>query len=261
MYKYLDKLIDSVANRVATPAEARNLATTVWMAAGDAGLTVCDLKPMAELLGCEPEMGAITEEARSLLGSLVSANRQLDNPQAPRIYAAIAQALNWERTEFDTLDELLAELQATARVKYDELADALRERERIIRTTRERIRQVNEMLGAHKATFILDEIEAMLSAGQSGFTDGGYVADASEQSVRSILHGTEYYPGSTILLQTAQLVAWRDADGQEHCERAHRVTLNPDRDGLAAAILSGISSAQIAPEHIAELRAQMGGVL
>lgn len=206
-------------------------------------------------------------------------------PSRGNDFAAIAQALNWERTEFDTLDELLEELQATARVKYDELSDALHNRDRVIRAAREMVRQANEMMGAHKVTFMLDEIEAMLSAGPSGFVEGGHDADMREpveqhagfaeggyvkelpgrgvaavlRPTHTLLHAGELYREVTILLHTEQLVAWRTADGQEYSAPAHQVLLDPDEDGLAAAILSRIAGVEIAPEHMAELRAQMDG--
>lgn len=258
----IDRLTNAMATFVATPAEARNLATTVWMAAGNAGLTICNLKPLAELLGCEPEIGAIKERVQVMLSSKASYDLS--------VHATIAQALNWERTEFDTLDELLEELRASEEA-HSKFVDCAIEQNERMETVREKLREAEQF---NDPLAVVDECVAMLELKPtSSFAEGGHVIDASAPTLyvqqfgrikrpvttHAVLHGTEYYPDSTILLQTAQLVAWRDADGQEHCERAHRVTLNPDRDGLAAAILSGIAGAQIAPEHIAELRAQMGG--
>lgn len=203
---------------------------------------------LAAVLRCEADKDSVIDAAYKLAAS--------KSTELRRQYAATAQALNWERTEFDTLDELLAELRASEGVRADFEACVERDLE-LLNTVREKLAAADGA-GDTAWTSAIQEIGEMLLGScetphASGFAEGGDVC--------AVLHGTEYYPGSTILLQTAQLVAWRDADGQEHCERAHRVTLNPDRDGLAAAILSGIAGAQIATEHIAELRAQMGGVL
>lgn len=74
----------------------------------------------------------------------------------------------------------------------------------------------------------------------------------------NLLHDGQLYRNATVLLHTEQLIVWRDADEQEHSAPAHQVTLNPDDNGLAAAILSRIGSYEVAPEHIAEMRQQMG---
>lgn len=245
------------------------------------GLTICDLKPLAELLGCEQRVSDIKLAVRELQVKADNSfalgyfGRTRDRKRLALDMTAIAQALNWECTEFDTLDELLEELRASEGT-HSKFVDSAIQQNELMKTVREKLRALAELSAGRAQRPLIDELLDMLEQRTaSGFAEGGYVADASEPEVcaqllpgenwavsaAAVLHGTEYYPGSTLLLQTAQLVAWRDADGQEHCERAHRVTLNPDRDGLAAAILSGIAGAQIAPEHIAELRAQMGGVL
>lgn len=138
----------------------------VEQAAGRAGYTICDLKPLAELLGCEPAMAAIKDSTHSLLGALVSANR--------------------------------------------------------------RSRTYNCRCVLRPAT-------------------------------HTLLHAGELYREVTIMLHTEQLVAWRTADGQEYSSPAHQVTLDPDEDELAAALLTRIAGVEIAPEHMAELRAQMAG--
>lgn len=72
----------------------------------------------------------------------------------------------------------------------------------------------------------------------------------------TIYRAPDLYAGATLLLQEPELVVWRDADGQLHHAPARDVLVNPDRDGLAAEVLSRMAGADIAPEHIAELRAQ-----
>lgn len=254
MYKDLDKLIDSVANRVKTPAEARCLATTVWMAAGDAGLTICDLKPLAELLGCEPDMGGIKDEVRSLQGALVSANRQFNSPQAPRIYAAIAQALNWERTEFDTLDELLDEIRrvGTQEVRAHSVYAGIA---RALEWECDEFDSLDAFLA--ELNFHNCEMKHEAVRRHESRQPKRIVEDPGVR--HTLLHAGELYRDMTILLHTEQLVAWRTADGQEYSAPAHQVLLDPDEDGLAAAILSRIAGVEIAPEHMAELRAQMAG--
>lgn len=256
----------------------------VSSAVGNTGLQVCDLKPLVELLGCEPEMGVIlavcikNEEGLQQLGAQVkllsAATRKPErfSDIEKRFAGQVAQALNWERTEFGTLDELLAAIREQEQHHSRFVDAAIRDRE-LLETVREKLCGI---LGAYPARQreLLDEVICLLgpkpiTVGDmpSGFAEGGYVAEPPSGQVAAVLmpathtllHAGELYPGSTILLQTAQLVAWRDADGLEHCERAHRVTLDPDEDGLAAAILSRIAGVEIAPEHMAELRAQMAG--
>lgn len=82
-------------------------------------------------------------------------------------------------------------------------------------------------------------------------------ADAEPTTRRTVYHGGEVYRDCEILLQTAQLTAWR-CDGQEYAVRAHQAMIDPDDDQVAAALMSGITGHDIAPEHITELRAQMG---
>lgn len=85
-----------------------------------------------------------------------------------------------------------------------------------------------------------------------------YMVENPSPSQANILHDGQLYRNATVLLRTEQLIVWRDADNQEHSAPAHQVTLNPDDNGLAAAILSRIGSYEVAPEHIAEMRQQMG---
>ncbi|MGI4260769.1 hypothetical protein ACR2VJ_27070 [Klebsiella pneumoniae] len=247
-----------------------------------AGLTICNLKPLAELLGCEPVVERISEHI---------ANRQTWVSQRV-VGQLVAQVLNWERTEFDTLDELLEELRAPARVKGDELGGELRAQS-------ERLEACLVALEYYADTgiysngdvpghvYVLDDngSTAQVCLMQHGGRKGGYIPARAPMRVvdvmnslpptynfpcslkgymplttpHTLLHAGELYRGVTILLRTEQLVAWRTADGQEYSARAHQVLLDPDEDGLAAAILSRISGVEIAPEHMAELRAQMAG--
>lgn len=301
------------------------LLSSVERATGRAGYTICDLKPLAELLGCEPEMKAIAERVGAcvsridelvgesnklysgqhgiaeLLGckndvwaikQIITALQVGEGARDRRLYAAIAQALNWERTEFNTLDELLEELQATARVKYDELGEALRAQS-------ERLEACLVALEYYADTgiysngdvpghvYVLDDngSTAQVCLMQHGGRKGGPIPARAPMRVvdvmnglpptynfpcslkgympipttHTLLHAGELYRGVTILLHTEQLVAWRTADGQEYSAPAHQVMLDPDEDGLAAAILSRIAGVEIAPEHMAELRSQMAG--
>ena len=223
-----------------------------------AELDICDLKPLAEplaeLLGCEPEMGAMKEATHSLLGSRVSDNR--------RLYTAIAQALNWERTEFDTLDELLEELREQER-NYTRVPVS---RAYICSTgvlpvpegTKIDVLLMDdtELLGVDDPEDrIWDDVEhpRCIKAYRPHTPTRRHTA-----TTHTLLHAGELYREATILLHTEQLVAWRTADGQEYSAKAHQVTLDPDEDGLAAALLTRIVGVEIAPEHMAELRAQMG---
>lgn len=85
-----------------------------------------------------------------------------------------------------------------------------------------------------------------------------YMVENPSPTQANLLHGGQLYRNATVLLHTEQLIVWRDADEQEHSAPAHQVTINPDDNGLAAAILSLIGSYEVAPEHIAEMRQQMG---
>lgn len=180
------------------------------------GYTICDLKPLAELLGCEPVIEHISEHI---------ANRQTWVSQRV-VGQLVAQALNWERTEFNTLDELLEELRCATVCDLRPLAAGL--------NCEADIKAISEAV----KVLLLPEIYGPR---------------------HTLLHAGELYREVTILLHTEQLVAWRTADGQEYSAPAHQVLLDPDEDGLAAAILSRIAGVEIAPEHMAELRAQMAG--
>ena len=76
-------------------------------------------------------------------------------------------------------------------------------------------------------------------------------------NTHTVYHDGEVYRKSTILLQTSQLVVWR-CDGQEYAVKARQAMIDPDDDQVAAALMTGITGHDIAPEHITELRAQMG---
>lgn len=226
-----------------------------------AELDICDLKPLAEplaeLLGCEPEMGAMKEATHSLLGSRVSDNR--------RLYTAIAQALNWERTEFDTLDELLEELRASEAAHRSD--DAL------MGEALEVLKKVETLLDAIPTRLQNSEDETLATIGHivngnerlyhvvRDFATKLAMRNAAPRAstTHTLLHAGELHREVTILLRTEQLVAWRTADGQEYSAPAHQVALDPDEDGLAAALLTRIAGVEIAPKHMAELRAQMAG--
>lgn len=260
-------MISKELKRSGVAEKAPLLASNIAMSFSSAGLKLCDLKPLAELLGCEPEMGAIKDATHSLLGTLVSANRRDEALTKPliemlgcepelksvidafekRASLAIAQVLNWERTEFDTLDELMEELRKYA-ARYADLAGIRAEREAADPTGCE-------------AFLVLHEVCKRVGLPPMGFEElaARLRTTSSDAATHTLLHAGELYRDVTILLRTEQLVAWRTADGQEYSAKAHRVTLDPDEDGLAAAILSRIAGVEIAPEHMAELRAQMAG--
>lgn len=241
--------------------------------------TICDLKPLAELLGCDPEMGAITERVGacvSRIDELVGESNKLYSGQHSiaemlgckndvwaimqiitalqvgeeardrRLYAAIAQALNWERTEFDTLDELLGEIREQEQAHSNFVDQALAHYD-LTDVVREKLCLLAETLGS---TPLLDEAIELMAPRR--YDDG-------PATTHTLLHAGELYREVTILLHTEQLVAWRTADGQEYSSPAHQVLLDPDEDGLAAELLSRIAGVEIAPEHMAELRAQMTG--
>lgn len=98
-------------------------------------------------------------------------------------------------------------------------------------------------------------------------SDGPYACDKStddsgislsyRSATHTIYHDGEMYRDSTILLDTKQLLVWSCGD-QEYAVRRHQALINPDDNGLAAAILARLSGADIAPEHIIEMREQMG---
>lgn len=113
--------------------------------------------------------------------------------------------------------------------------------------------------GAIERIKLLNAVEGELkSANREIRRLNGVIAAGKRQEFANILHDGQLYRNATVLLRTEQLIVWRDADKQEHSAPAHQVTLNPDDNGLAAAILSRIGSYEVAPEHIAEMRQQMG---
>ncbi|MGL4753503.1 MAG: hypothetical protein ACRCXB_14065 [Aeromonadaceae bacterium] len=202
-------------------------------AATDAGYTICDLKPLAELLGCEPVIEHIYE---------LIANRQTWVSQRV-VGQLVAQALNWERTEFNTLDELLEELREVEQAHSNFVDQAIANDENMDAAFDKLCRLAEQI---SPVPMLLDDAIGLLSP------------DREPPCTHTLLHAGELYRDVTILLRTEQLVAWRTADGQEYSAPAHQVLLDPDEDGLAAAILSRIAGVEIAPEHMAELRAQMG---
>lgn len=320
----VDKLIPVVARD-----EAEHWVKHVELASGYAGFTICNLKPLSDLLGCEPEMGAITERVGAcvsridelavesnklysgqhsiaeLLGckndvwaikQIITALQVGEEARDRRLYAAIAQALNWERTEFDTLDEMLAAIRERVKNHTEFVNSAYLDRA-LLGKLREKVLAADGA-GDMVWTFAIQDVGQMLLDSceeQAGdlveldaaklealryyanpdiyvngdvpghiyaLDDAGGAARAAlsaHGTTHTILHAGELYRDVTILLHTEQLVAWRTADGQEYSARAHRVTLDPDEDGIAAAILSRIAGVEIAPEHMAELRAQMAG--
>lgn len=184
--------------------------------------------------------------------------------------AQVAQALNWERTEFDTLDELLEEIRNTP--SNVELVDNLEAQNELLATVREKLRALAKLSASQAQRKLLGEAIELLEP-RSSRDDLVELDSAKLEALRAtynfrcvlrpathtLLHAGELYREVTILLHTEQLVAWRTADGQEYSAPAHQVLLDPDEDGLAAAILSRIAGVEIAPEHMAELRAQMAG--
>lgn len=234
--------VTKIVNEIYRPScgfslrNVENWVERVANAADEAGYTICDLKPLAELLGCEPVIEHISE---------LIANRQTWVSQHV-VGQLVAQALNWDRTEFDTLDELSEELRQWAAVHA-----ALVE----IRTERD----AADPAGC-EAFMVLHEVCRRIGLPPMGFE--GLAArlrsTTSSDVTHTLLHAGELYREVTVLLHTEQLVAWRTADGQEYSAKAHQVLFDPDEDGLAAAILSRIAGVEIAPEHMAELRAQMG---
>lgn len=73
----------------------------------------------------------------------------------------------------------------------------------------------------------------------------------------TIYHGGELYRHAVILLQTEQTLVWR-CDGAEYCCKPRQALIDPDDNGLAAAILTRLCGADVAPEHVREMREQMG---
>lgn len=287
-------MISKELKRSGVVDKAPQLASNIAKHFHEEGLTVCDLKPLADVLHCEPEMSEVERKTHQgvvlvealrkklddirervgcdkgeyLLGRIDDLVNRLTPPSAAWYCAQVAQALNWERTEFDTLDELLEEL----RRHQERHAACLTALEYYADTN---IYSSGDVPGH---VYVLDDngstaqVCLMNHGGQpagrikrSGFANRGSRTHNCRcvlnpvATSHTLLHAGELYREVTILLHTEQLVAWRTADGQEYSAKAHQVLIDPDEDGLAAAILSRIAGVEIAPEHMAELRAQMAG--
>lgn len=233
--------VTKIVNEIYRPScgfslrNVENWVERVANAADEAGYTICDLKPLtAKFKNCRPYVADIAE-------CIEDSQRRGRN-----MLTSVAQALNWERTEFDTLDELLGEIREQEQAHSNFVDQALAHYD-LTDVVREKLCLLAETLGS---TPLLDEAIELMAPRR--YDDG-------PATTHTLLHAGELYREVTILLHTEQLVAWRTADGQEYSSPAHRVTLDPDEDGLAAAILSRIAGVEIAPEHMAELRAQMAG--
>lgn len=72
----------------------------------------------------------------------------------------------------------------------------------------------------------------------------------------TIYHAPDVYRDATLLLEQTELTVWRSVTGELHHAPTRDVLINPSLDGVAAEVLSRLSDCDIAPEHIAELRAQ-----
>ena len=85
--------------------------------------------------------------------------------------------------------------------------------------------------------------------------DEGILASAKH----TIVHGPDTFKDSIILLRSRQTVVWTH-NGKEYISPLTEVLIDPDKDELAAHLLSGLCKVQIAPIHIAEVRKQVGWV-
>lgn len=108
-----------------------------------------------------------------------------------------------------------------------------------------------------------DETTRALSSSFSWFASGSlpnivaYRIVTQPAATHTIYHGGELYRECLILLQTEQTLVWR-CDGSEYCCKPRQALIDPDDNGLAAAILARMCGADVAPEHVAEMREQMG---
>ena len=85
--------------------------------------------------------------------------------------------------------------------------------------------------------------------------DEGILASARH----TIVHGPDTFKDCIILLRSRQTVVWTH-NGKEYISPLTEVLIDPDKDELAAHLLSGLCKVQIAPIHIAEVRKQVGWV-
>lgn len=109
-----------------------------------------------------------------------------------------------------------------------------------------------------------DETTRALSSSFSWFASGSLpniiaYRIVTQPATRTIYHGGELYRHAVILLQTEQTLVWR-CDGSEYCCKPRQALIDPDDNGLAAAILARLCGADVAPEHVREMREQMGWV-
>lgn len=288
-----ERLRAAASNRYSSASRTviTNRVRQVMDLAEDARLSICDLSRLAELAGCKRNLSDIEEHVAGLklraqqskewvqsvrrddgiarIAALLFCDPTVDaivdrlsyTPDEFRkgydrhsVFAAIARALNWKRTEFDTLEELLDEIRrvGTQEVRphsvYAGIARAL-----------EWECDEFDSLDAFLAELNFHNCEMKCEAVRRHESRQPQRAVDEPGMPHTLLHAGELYRDVTLLLHTEQLVAWRTADGQEYSARAHQVLLDPDEDGLAAAILSRIAGVEIAPEHMAELRAQMAG--
>lgn len=133
-----------------------------------------------------------------------------------------------------------ANIQIPAGATVDTLCEVLREQDDGAIQDHDIVMSVAEALGCNPDD-ILDTVKQLVAA----------------PTTHTIYHGGELYRDSTILLQTEQTLVWR-CDGSEYTCKPAQALIDPNDNGLAAAILARLSGADVAPEHVAEMREQMG---
>lgn len=240
-------MISKELKRSGVVDKAPQLASNIAMSFSSAGLKLCDLKPLAELLGCEPEMGEIERKAHQNVVLVEALRKKIDDireligcakgeyllgriddlvnrpmpPSASWYCTQVAQALNWERTEFDTLDELLEEIREADQAHSKFVDGAIEQNERLEAclealeyyadtgiysngdvpghvyvlddngsTAQVCLMQHGGRNGGHiPASEPLRVVDA-----QSGFEAGGYVKDGSVPGVAGVVRGSEHAP-------------------------------------------------------------------
>ena len=72
----------------------------------------------------------------------------------------------------------------------------------------------------------------------------------------TIVHGPDTFKDCVILLKSRKTVVWGH-NGKEYISSLTEVLIDPNKDELAAYLLSGLCKVQIDPAHIAEVREQV----
>lgn len=150
-----------------------------------------------------------------------------------------------------------ANIQLPEDADIDTLCDALRQMTAACEHNSTIVNLVAETLGVEPEyiTLRLDSVLSQLP--KASAAPDSRTAVKRLRGLHTIYHGGELYRDSTILLQTDQTLVWR-CEGSEFICKPAQALIDPDDNGLAAAIIARLSGADVAPEHIAEMREQMG---